>query len=89
MSKGNINAFNLNRRDFVKSSSLVAKGDLITGIGNEGYGCEQSVTLKVPDCYELWRSSQNYGHHFSLVYGDFTREMRDLGDMMDFEVEMI
>jgi L-fucose isomerase-like protein len=68
---------------------LVSKGDIITGIGNEGYGCEQSVTLRIPDCYELWRSSQNYGHHFSLVYGDYTREIRDLGDMMNFEVELI
>jgi len=68
---------------------LVTKGDLITGIGNEGFGCEQSVTLEVPDCYEFWRSSQNYGHHFSLVYGDYTQEIRELGDMLNFEVEMI
>jgi hypothetical protein len=68
---------------------LVTKGDLLTGIGNEGFGCEQSVTLRVPECYELWRSSQNYGHHFSLVYGDYIQEIRDLGDMLNFEVEMI
>jgi L-fucose isomerase-like protein len=68
---------------------LVTKGDIKTGIGNEGFGCEQSVTLGISDCYEFWRSSQNYGHHFSLVYGDYTRQIRDLGEMMDFEVEMI
>ena len=68
---------------------LLTKGDLLTGIGNEGFGCEQSVTLEVPDCYEFWRSSQNYGHHFSLVYGDYTQEIRELGDMLNFEVEMI
>jgi hypothetical protein len=68
---------------------LVTKGEVITGIGNEGFGCEQSVSLKIPDCQEFWRSSQNYGHHFSLVYGDYTREIRDLGDMMNFEVKLI
>ena len=68
---------------------LVSKGDIIDGVGNEGFGCEQSVTLKVPDVYELWRSSQNYGHHFSMVYGDYTREIRDLGDMMNFDVELV
>ena len=68
---------------------LVTKGEVTDGIGNEGFGCEQSVTIKVPDCYELWRSSQNYGHHFSLVYGDYTQEIRDLGDMMKFDVELI
>lgn len=68
---------------------LASRGDIVTGIGNEGYGCEQSVTLKIPDCYEFWISSQNYDHHFSLVYGDYTREIRDLGDMMNFEVELI
>ena len=68
---------------------LVTKGDVITGIGNEGFGCEQSVTVRITDCYEFWRSSQNYGHHFSLVYGDYTKEIRDLGDMMNFHVELI
>jgi len=68
---------------------LVTKGEVIDGIATEGYGCEQSVTMKVPDCYELWRSSQNYGHHFALVYGDYTQEIRDLGDMMQFDVELI
>ena len=68
---------------------LVSRGEVISGTGREGYGCEQSVTLSVPDCYELWRSSQNYGHHFSLVYGDYTEDIRDLGDMMKFDVELI
>ena len=68
---------------------LVSKGVLITGIGNEGFGCEQSVTIQVPDCRELWRASQNYGHHFSLVYGDYTQNIRDLGDMMNFDVELL
>jgi L-fucose isomerase-like protein len=68
---------------------LVTSGEIIDGIGNEGFGCEQSVTLNVPDCYEFWRASQNYGHHFSLVYGDYTQEIRDLGDMMKFDVELI
>jgi len=68
---------------------LVSKGDVITGIGNEGFGCEQSVTIKLNNCYEFWRASQNYGHHFSLVYGDYTQEIRDLGDMMKFEVELM
>jgi hypothetical protein len=68
---------------------LVTKGAVVTGIGNEGFGCEQSVTISMSDCYEFWRSSQNYGHHFSLVYGDYTQEIRDLGDMMNFDVELI
>lgn len=68
---------------------LVTKGDVITGIGNEGFGCEQSLTVRIPNCYELWRSSQNYGHHFSMLYGDYTREIRDLGDIMNYDVELI
>ena len=46
---------------------LVTKGEVIDGITTEGYGCEQSVTMKVPDCYELRKSSQNYEHHFSGI----------------------
>ncbi|HCC69852.1 MAG TPA: hypothetical protein DEQ09_01665 [Bacteroidales bacterium] len=68
---------------------IVTSGEVLGGGGLEGYGCEQNVMIKVPDCYEFWRSSQNYGHHMAFVYGDYTHEIRDLGDMMKFEVELI
>jgi len=68
---------------------LVTRGEIIESGGMEGCGCSQDVTLQVPDCYEFWRASQNYGHHLSLVYGDYTQQIRDLGDMMNFEVELV
>lgn len=68
---------------------LVTNGEVLGGGGLKGCGCEQNVMIKVPDCYEFWRSSQNYGHHMAFVYGDYTQEIRDLGDMMQFDVELI
>lgn len=68
---------------------LVTSGEVVGGGGMEGCGCDQNVLIRVPDCYELWRSSQNYGHHMAFVYGDYTQEIRDLGDIMKMDVELI
>ena len=68
---------------------LVSGGEVIGGSGMVGCGCEQNVMIKLPDCYEFWRASQNYGHHLAFVYGDYTQDIRDLGDMMKFGVELI
>lgn len=45
--------------------------------------------FKLSDCYEFWRASQNYGHYLSLVYGDYTQEIRALADMMKFDIELV
>ena len=65
---------------------IVTKGEIIGGSGLEGCGCAQNVEIKVPNAYELWREMQNFGHHQALVYGDYIENIRDLGDMMNFEV---
>jgi len=65
---------------------LVTHGEITGGGGLEGLGCAQNVDIRIPKGYEFWRESQNFGHHLSLVYGDLIHRIRDLGDMMDFEV---
>jgi hypothetical protein len=32
------------------------------------------------------QSMQEFGHHLSMVYGDCTEQVRDLGVLTDFEV---
>jgi len=68
---------------------LITKGEIIGGGGLEGYACAQNVDIKIPNGYEFWRESQNFGHHLALVYGDYINKIRDLGDIMNFEVVAI
>ena len=66
---------------------LVTKGEIIGGreLFN-GLGCAQSVDIKIADSREFWREDQNFGSHLTMVFGDYIEEIRDLGELMDFEV---
>jgi len=65
---------------------LISNGEIIGGGGLKGRGCANNVTIQVRNGYEFWRESQNFGQHLALVYGDYTENIRDLGDLMGFEV---
>ena len=68
---------------------LITKGEVIGGGGLGGYGCSQNVDIKIPNGYEFWRESQNFGHHLALVFGDYVNQIRDLGNLMNFDVVAI
>jgi L-fucose isomerase-like protein len=65
---------------------LISNGEVIGGGGMTGCGCAQNVDIKLPNGYEFWRASQEFGHHLAMVYGDYTQDIRNLGDLMKFEV---
>jgi hypothetical protein len=68
------------------SSILISSGEIINGGGVKGFGCIQNVDIKLPNGDEFRRVSQNFGQHITMVYGDYTQEIKDLGDIMKFEV---
>jgi L-fucose isomerase-like protein len=76
----------LSRFDPSAKKMLVIPGEISGGGGMEGIGCSQEVSIRVKDSREAMREMQVYGHHLSLVYGDCTEQIRDLGELMDFGV---
>ena len=68
---------------------LLTRGSIIDGVSGTGCGCQQSVTLKIPDGKELYDKLQDYGNHMSLVYGDYYQQIKDLGKLMGYETEGI
>ncbi|MDZ7722982.1 MAG: hypothetical protein U5R06_09320 [candidate division KSB1 bacterium] len=79
----------LGRFDPQGKSMLMTRGEITGGGGMTGYGCSQNVDIAIPNAYEFWRESQNYGHHLAMVYGDYVEAVRDLGDLMGFQVARI
>jgi hypothetical protein len=79
----------LSRFDPSARRMLVIPGEISGGGGMEGFGCSQSVTISVSDSRECMRTMQDFGHHLSMVYGNCTEQIRDLGELMDFDVLMI
>jgi len=76
----------IGRFDPSGTKMLITKGRIIGGGGLVGYACAQNINIEIPNGYEFWRESQNFGHHLALVYGDYINKIRDLGNLMNFEV---
>jgi len=58
-------------------------------VGCEGYmkvGCSLGYDLRVSDAARFFRLEQDFGHHFALVLGDYLPELRQLGELVGFEV---
>ncbi len=66
---------------------LVTKGEVIGMRGFDYYGCNHGVILNVQDPEEFELKAYDYGSHHVMVYGDCTRELRHLADMLKIEVE--
>ena len=74
------------RFDPTGSKVLVAKGEIAGSAGFDKVGCALSAHIKVQDIVDLYRKEMGFGHHLAMVYGDYVDQVRDLGEMMGFEV---
>jgi hypothetical protein len=66
---------------------LVTKGEVVGMRGFDARGCSFGAIMNVKDPGGFARRCSNYGTHFALVYGDCTRELRHLAEMLKIEVE--
>lgn len=77
------------RFDPSAAKMLLTRGTITGGGGLEGRGCTQYVTIKIPRAKEFFHEQQNFGHHLSIVYGDYTEQVQYLSKMMGFGVVSI
>jgi hypothetical protein len=49
-------------------------------------GCSLTAHIKVADAEASMRTLCKFGSHLTMVYGDYTQEIRDLADMLSLEV---
>ena len=68
------------------SKILVTKGEIIGCEGFNSIGCNLRAFVKVPDVAGFFHEAANFGNHSAMVYGDYIQELRELGDLMRFEV---
>jgi hypothetical protein len=68
---------------------LVVKGKMLGVEGLDRWGCSLKALIRVPDVMEYFRAAQETGHHFSMVYGDYTRQMRTTAEVLKMEMEEI
>jgi len=75
------------RIDPLAKKILVAKGEVIGCEGFGKVGCVLRAIINVPNARELTNKRADYGFHYAMVYGDYTREVIKLADMLNVEVE--
>lgn len=72
---------------------LVLKGQLVgaSGWGQDLIGCSVEALIKPPEgrVEEFLKKRLDYGNHLQWVYGDYTEELRQIGEMLKLEVEVI
>ena len=81
------------RVDPTATRLLVLKGTLAgsSGWGQDLIGCSVEAVIKPPAgrTDEFLRSRLTYGNHLQWVYGDYTKELTILGEMLGLRVEVI
>ncbi len=72
---------------------LVLKGELVgaSGWGPDLIGCSVEAVIRPPQgtLDRFLRERMVYGNHLQWVYGDYAEEMREVGEMLHLEVEVI
>ena len=72
---------------------LVLRGELVgaSGWGKDLVGCSVEAVIKPPEgrADEFLKKRLDYGNHLQWVYGDYADSMRQVGELLGMEVEVI
>ena len=74
------------RANPVRRKMMLAKGEIIKGRGFRETGCTLGVIIEIPNVKEFYHKGADIGSHLVVVYGDYTKEIRKLGEIMNYEV---
>jgi len=76
----------LARFDPTATKLLVVGGEITGGGRFKDIGCGLAAEFKVRDVVDLFRKEADFGHHLAMVYGDYVKDIEELGELMGFEV---
>ena len=76
----------LGRFDRSGNKMLLKSGIIDGSFDVRTVGCKLGVYIKMEDVMDYYEKSKEFGHHLSMVYGDYTKQIKRLGEVMKFEV---
>jgi L-fucose isomerase-like protein len=65
---------------------LVATGEITGSDGFDRIGCSMGAHVKLNDLRDFFEKQMYFGHHMAMIYGDYSRALHYLGEIMGFEV---
>ncbi|MFC2099010.1 hypothetical protein ACFLSP_04615, partial [Bacteroidota bacterium] len=68
------------------TSMFLTKGEIIDGFGMDSISCSFGVDIVVKDARDIFEKLQDFGSHLAMVYGDYTKEIKDLSEVLGFKI---
>ncbi|MCD6356830.1 MAG: hypothetical protein J7L66_06035, partial [Anaerolineaceae bacterium] len=69
--------------------AVAVKGEIIKGDGHDVIGCANRLFMKITNAKLFHKLEQTTGHHYSIVFGDYTADILELGEIIGFETTII
>ena len=67
---------------------LIGRGEVVGGDGYQMPNCRTTVIFRVKDQEDFYRKQLEVGNHCALVFGDYTRELAALAEVLGVEALM-
>jgi L-fucose isomerase-like protein len=68
---------------------VVVRGEMLDVGGLDQWGCQLKAVIQVSDAMKYFQAARQTGHHYSMVYGDYMRQMRTTAEVLGMEMEEI
>jgi L-fucose isomerase-like protein len=65
---------------------MIGKGTVLGGGAYELNNCNTQIFFRVADQEDFFKKQAQVGNHMALVYGDYTKELERLGQMLGVEI---
>ena len=71
----------------LRDKMLIVKGK-IAGCRNfdNKYGCCLEVLIKISNSMDLFHKNADFSGHYVMIYGDYLKELKELGEIMKFKI---
>ncbi|MBQ3300934.1 MAG: hypothetical protein IJH04_02055 [Eggerthellaceae bacterium] len=71
------------------SKMFIGKGEIVTSSGHDKSNCTQAVFYRFKDSMKAHRLQCKVGLHLSLIYGDYTEELKALAEVLGIEALVV
>ncbi len=76
------------RLDPLVSKMLVTKGEVVGVRGFDSTGCSSAAIINAVDPKGFYIKTSDYGHHFTMTYGDHTQDLVHLAKILNIKIEL-
>ena len=68
---------------------LLTRGEILEGFGFDRISCTLGVRIKVRNTLKLFRNAADYGGHLIMAFGDYIEQMKDLSEVMNYDLLVV